>query len=109
MLFGCALNSLYAPGSTSARSLLNSRHAQAASLGSSYGPTWATVWFKIEAEIPAAWRGEEVHLVWDSNSEAMLWSADGCPLQGLYGTGGAPAIPAPCALPLRYRLILCLV
>lgn len=33
--------------------------------------------------MPPDWKGEEVLLVWDSNSEAMIWSTDGKPLQGL--------------------------
>lgn len=51
--------------------------------GSSYGPTWATHWFRVEIKIPAAWNKKEVHLLWNSNSEAMVWSPSGEPLQGL--------------------------
>ncbi|XP_063971164.1 alpha-mannosidase 2C1-like [Lytechinus pictus] len=51
--------------------------------GSSYGPTWATHWFRIQFQIPKAWNKKEVHLLWNSNSEAMVWSPSGEPLQGL--------------------------
>lgn len=50
------------------------------SVGTSFGPTWSTHWFRVEYEIPAEWKGEEVHLVWDSGTEAMVWK-DGAPLQ----------------------------
>src|SRR5699024_8028939 len=35
--------------------------------------------------IPSAWDGKEVHLLWDSNSEAQVWE-DGKALQGLTGS-----------------------
>ena len=56
--------------------------------GQSWGPTWATVWFRVDVHVPAEWKGEEVHLLWDSGSEALIWSAEGTPLQGLYGGSG---------------------
>ncbi|XP_067129297.1 alpha-mannosidase 2C1-like isoform X2 [Centruroides vittatus] len=51
--------------------------------GSSFGPTWSTHWFKMEIQIPDSWLGKEVHLRWDAGCEAMVWSNDGLPLQGL--------------------------
>jgi alpha-mannosidase len=59
-----------------------------ARVGEMFGPRWATHWFHVEGEIPAAWRGHEVHFLWDSSSEAMVWQ-DGAPAQGLTGTVGA--------------------
>lgn len=59
-----------------------------ARVGQSWGPTWATVWFRIEAEVPAEWHEREVHLLWDAGCEALVWSAAGEPLQGLYGGRG---------------------
>src|SRR6218665_1662926 len=41
---------------------------------------WSTHWFQLEMEIPETWIGEEVQLVWDSESEALVWK-DGVPLQ----------------------------
>ncbi len=37
--------------------------------------------------VPSQWVGAEVHLLFDSGSEALLWR-DGQPLQGLNGGGG---------------------
>src|SRR3989338_383623 len=56
-------------------------------LGASFGPSWSTHWFRVEFLVPSEWAGSEVHLLWDSSCEAMLWSPDGNPLQGL--TGGS--------------------
>ena len=41
---------------------------------------FSTHWFRLKIEIPAGWDDEEVHLVWDSSTEAMVWK-DGEPLQ----------------------------
>ena len=41
---------------------------------------WSTHWFRLEYEIPAEWKGEEIHLIWDTGSEALVWK-DGKPLQ----------------------------
>jgi alpha-mannosidase len=49
------------------------------------GPAWSTHWFKMDITVPDAWRGQEVHLLWDSSSEACVWR-DGQPVQGLSGT-----------------------
>ncbi|PKN90868.1 MAG: alpha-mannosidase [Chloroflexi bacterium HGW-Chloroflexi-6] len=54
-------------------------------VGEKFGPLWSTHWFKVNLKIPAGWRGQEVHLLWDSASEACLWQA-GAPLQGLTGS-----------------------
>ncbi|KAF9302865.1 Glycoside hydrolase, 38 vacuolar alpha mannosidase [Mortierella antarctica] len=56
--------------------------------GTSYGPSWSTHWFKLNLSIPAEWVGEQVELIWDSGSEAMVWSTDGIPRQGLTGDRG---------------------
>ena len=37
---------------------------------------WATHWFKLTLEIPSDWIGKEVHLVWDSGTEAMVNTLD---------------------------------
>lgn len=63
--------------------------AREARIGESFGPSWSTHWFRLVVGIPAEWRavGKEVHLLWDSSCEALIFSADGQPLQGL--TGGS--------------------
>jgi alpha-mannosidase len=54
-------------------------------VGETFGPIWSTHWFKLGIAIPRDWRGAEVHLRWDSSSEACVWQK-GVPLQGLTGT-----------------------
>ncbi len=58
-----------------------------AQVGETFGPLWSTHWFKVDLTIPEAWQGQEVHLLWDSTSEACVWQ-DGQPMQGLTGTAG---------------------
>jgi alpha-mannosidase len=53
-----------------------------ACVGETFGPTWSTHWFRLQLNIPEDWLGEEVRLVWDSTTEAMVWK-DGKPVQGL--------------------------
>ncbi|OAA67914.1 alpha-mannosidase [Niveomyces insectorum RCEF 264] len=58
------------------------------SVGAFFGPSWSTHWFRVELTVPAALREKELlELHWDSNSEALIWSEDGEPLQGLTGGG----------------------
>ena len=54
-------------------------------VGEKFGPLWSTHWFRVLIDIPSVWKGEEVHLLWDSASEACVWQ-DGIPLQGLTGS-----------------------
>ena len=54
-------------------------------VGKKFGPLWSTHWVKVELDIPSEWIGQEVHLLWDSSSEACVWQ-DGQPLQGLTGS-----------------------
>lgn len=55
-------------------------------VGDTFGPTWWTCWFKVSLRIPDAWKGKEVHLVWESDGEAMVWR-NGQPVQGLTKEG----------------------
>jgi alpha-mannosidase len=55
-------------------------------IGHQFAPLWSTHWVRVEISIPEDWAGKEVHLRWDSSSEAGIWR-DGVPLQGLSGTG----------------------
>ncbi|KAI1082870.1 glycoside hydrolase family 38 protein [Whalleya microplaca] len=53
-----------------------------------FGPSWATHWFKVVLRVPADLKDKEhLELHWDSNSEGMVWTEDGKPLQGLTGGG----------------------
>jgi alpha-mannosidase len=56
-----------------------------ARVGDVFGPAWSTHWFRVEIAIPQEWAGQEVHLLWNSSSEACVWQ-DGQPVQGLTGT-----------------------
>lgn len=52
--------------------------------GESFGPSWSTHWFKVQFTLPSEWKDEEhLELHWSSNSEAMVWTEDGKPLQGI--------------------------
>jgi alpha-mannosidase len=64
------------------------------SVGTKFGPPWSTHWFRVEIDVPAAWRGKEVHLLWDSVSEGLIY-LDGKPVQALTGTdwSGRPLRP----------------
>ncbi|KAI0842089.1 glycoside hydrolase family 38 protein [Hypoxylon sp. FL0890] len=59
-----------------------------AAVGQSFGPSWSTHWFKVVLQVPADLRNKEhLEFQWDSNSEGMVWTEDGKPLQGLTGGG----------------------
>uniref|UniRef100_A0A8C3IEV8 alpha-mannosidase n=1 Tax=Chrysemys picta bellii TaxID=8478 RepID=A0A8C3IEV8_CHRPI len=47
---------------------------------------WWTCWFKVELSIPREWAGKEVHLLWESDGEGMVWR-DAQPVQGLTKEG----------------------
>ncbi|XP_062819613.1 alpha-mannosidase 2C1 isoform X1 [Anolis carolinensis] len=55
-------------------------------VGETFGLTWHTCWFKAELSIPKEWAGKEVHLLWESEGEGMVWR-DGQPDQGLTTEG----------------------
>ena len=62
----------------------------------SFGPSWSTHWFKLEITVPKhalsnqqlQVQGKELHLLWNSDTEAMIYATDGTPLQGLTGGSG---------------------
>ena len=53
-------------------------------VGSGYGPTWATHWFKLTVVVPegAAFVGQEVHLRWDFEGEGLLYAGADMVLRG---------------------------
>ncbi|XP_077120078.1 alpha-mannosidase 2C1 [Ranitomeya variabilis] len=59
---------------------------QTAHVGQTFGPTWWTCWFKVQILIPREWSGLEVHLIWESDGEGLVWK-DGMPVQGLTKEG----------------------
>uniref|UniRef100_A0A914UM73 Glycoside hydrolase family 38 central domain-containing protein n=1 Tax=Plectus sambesii TaxID=2011161 RepID=A0A914UM73_9BILA len=56
---------------------------KAVAVGFVLGPAWSTHWFKVSFEVPDTWQDKEICLQWDSGSEAMVWTVDGSPIQGL--------------------------
>ncbi len=58
---------------------------QPVQVGDKFGPLWSTHWFHVKGEIPSEWQSQEVHLLWDSSSEATVWQ-DSQPQQGLTGS-----------------------
>ena len=72
-----------APGRVSYAEAMRGEY-RPARLGETFGPPWSTHWFKVAGRIPETWAGREVHLLWNSQSEACVWKA-GRILQGLTG------------------------
>ena len=56
-------------------------------VGDVFGKSWDTHWFYIEIEVSPD-NQDEMHLIWDSGSEAMIYSVEGHPLQGFTGQIG---------------------
>jgi alpha-mannosidase len=81
-----ALSVYAAPGRISFDEAMRGEY-RPARVGKKFGPLWATHWFRVDITIPEAWRGQPVHLLWDSASEACVWQ-NGAPLQGLTGSFG---------------------
>ena len=69
-----------------------------AEIGETFGPQWATYWFRLAATVPEAWAGRPVELVWDSGCEATLYRS-GLPVQGLVKGGGYDRTTAPLGTP----------
>src|SRR5919107_2592558 len=77
-----------------------------AEIGETFGPQWATFWFRLAATVPEHWAGRPVQLVWDSGCEATLYR-DGLPVQGLVKGGGYDRTTAPLGTPSgRVELVL---
>lgn len=54
-------------------------------IGESFGPTFSMHVFRLIIRVPAQMHNQPVHLLWDSNSEALVLSENGEPRQGLVG------------------------
>lgn len=91
------LSRFAAPGRISFEEASNSKF-EPCELGVQFGPLWSTHWVKVEFEIPKNWLGKELHLLWDSVSEACVWQ-NGIPLQGLTGSDRSPE-------PIRAHFVL---
>ncbi|KAJ1881778.1 Glycoside hydrolase, 38 vacuolar alpha mannosidase [Coemansia sp. RSA 486] len=64
------------------------QHFKPAKVGQVFGPSWTTHWFRVTATIPESFAGKKTLFMFDTNSEAMVWSADGEPILGLTGGNG---------------------
>ncbi|KAI5983893.1 glycoside hydrolase family 38 protein, partial [Pisolithus albus] len=57
--------------------------------GESFGPSCTNHWWKVKMTIPSSWKEyERVQLEFDPDCEAMIFSTDGVPLQGITGGYG---------------------
>ncbi|TFK19473.1 alpha-mannosidase [Coprinopsis marcescibilis] len=57
--------------------------------GESFGPSWTNHWWQVTVHIPEEWhKYERVQFEFDPGCEAMIYSLDGTPLQGITGGHG---------------------
>jgi alpha-mannosidase len=57
-------------------------------VGESFGPSWATHWFKVQLTIPSDLATKKhLEFVWDANNEGMIWTERGEVVHGLTGGG----------------------
>jgi alpha-mannosidase len=62
---------------------------QPAKKGESIGPSWSNHWYKITVNIPPEWKDyDRVQFEFDPGCEAMIYTTDGTPLQGITGGFG---------------------
>src|ERR1700744_5023784 len=77
-----------APGRISYAEALKGKYRPAKE-GDQFGPGWSTHWFRIDYAIPAAWKGREVLLHFDSSSEGCVW-INGVPQQSFTSYNWGP-------------------
>jgi alpha-mannosidase len=59
-----------------------------AKVGDSFGPSWATHWFRITLTVPKDLRDKNhLEFVWEAGNEGLIWHEDGVPVHGLTGGG----------------------
>ncbi|KAF8128024.1 glycoside hydrolase family 38 protein [Boletus edulis] len=57
--------------------------------GDSFGPSWTNHWWKVKVTIPSDWKKyERVQFEFDPGCEAMIFTPEGLPLQGITGSYG---------------------
>ncbi|KAN0061958.1 Glycoside hydrolase, 38 vacuolar alpha mannosidase [Thecaphora frezii] len=62
------------------------QHYQPAKKGDTFGPSWTNHWLKLHLTVPNEWRQKDwVQLEFDPGCEAMIFTEDGQPLQGITG------------------------
>ncbi|KAJ1736353.1 Glycoside hydrolase, 38 vacuolar alpha mannosidase [Coemansia sp. Benny D160-2] len=57
----------------------------AISVGHTFGNSWTTHWVRVRLRIPKEMEGRQVRFLFDPGCEAMVWTADGEPVQGITG------------------------
>lgn len=80
-----AVASPTAPLAKPSRELLESLDYSPTSVGKTFGPSFSSHVFRLDIAVPDTLDGKPLHLMWDSNSEAMVLDADAVPRQGLVG------------------------
>jgi alpha-mannosidase len=53
-----------------------------AEIGMKIDPLWATFWFRVNADLPEAWKNKTVAIRFNTRSEGLVW-IDGKPYQGV--------------------------
>lgn len=62
---------------------------RSAKKGDSFGPSWTNHWWKVTVVIPGYWQQyDRVQFEFDPGCEAMIYSTEGTPLQGITGGYG---------------------
>ena len=51
--------------------------------GDKWGSTWESAWFLLKSKVPEIWAGKNVVAQMDFNGEALVFSDEGLPLQGI--------------------------
>ncbi len=51
--------------------------------GTYWGKDWQCVWFRLKGEVPQNWQGKEIVAHLNFGGEALIFSSQGLPLQGL--------------------------
>ncbi|ODV93429.1 hypothetical protein PACTADRAFT_52017 [Pachysolen tannophilus NRRL Y-2460] len=62
---------------------------KSSSKGDSFGPGWATFWFRITFKISQSWidAKQQILFEWDCGNEGLIYSKEGVPQQALTGGG----------------------
>ncbi|KAF8346661.1 glycoside hydrolase family 38 protein [Amanita rubescens] len=102
-----------APGSTkpSFEEAMTQRF-RPAKKGEAFGPSWTNHWWKVCVSIPEGWEQyERIQFEFDPGCEAMIYSIDGEPLQGITGGYGGDRrveyiIPRECVIEGSHEFII---
>ena len=62
-------HSLYSPFEQAVKG-----HFRPSKVGESFGPSWATFWFRVRCVVPDIWRNHPIHFLWDANNEGLIYT-----------------------------------